>query len=299
MDYCDINDAFNVHSNFEKTIKGFNSFNPTESTLHNIRSGYEFPSENLSTNSLYTDGWGMLNGTDLNSKKSEPDAKCTTHVNSESSPRTERTERTDVEKKNQIKRTNPNYNPIIGTSTNQTPNLTHRECIDIYNNPDDHGQQMFTHALKHISKCSMCENEIKNFSSKKKDSVSKILNADTSIVIPQKPQHSSDIYNSGENQLLDKIDKLLNLVEMNIRQINVLSTSMMQNFNNNSNGSNSQNSNIIDILTTQLLNKKSIEPYAPSAEQNNTPTYIYVLCVGICLVILLLVFDIIMRMGKT
>ena len=40
MSYSNINDAFNINSSFENTIRGLNSFNPINNTIENIRSSY-------------------------------------------------------------------------------------------------------------------------------------------------------------------------------------------------------------------------------------------------------------------
>ena len=39
MSYSSLNDAFNINSDFEKTIRGLNSFNPMNNTIENIKSG--------------------------------------------------------------------------------------------------------------------------------------------------------------------------------------------------------------------------------------------------------------------
>ena len=38
--------------------------------------------------------------------------------------------------------------------------LTHRDCVNIYNNPEFFSENHITFSLKHISKCSMCKQEI-------------------------------------------------------------------------------------------------------------------------------------------
>jgi hypothetical protein len=154
MSYSNINDAFNINSKFENTLRSLTSFNPADNTLENISSGYnsnlnshksqyetelyqKLPHGNYyDSNTQYTmnndtvallsdnTSWESLNGTDLISSDN-------------------------------------NYNKNIYNNS-QTKKLTHRECINIYNNPDTYKDTLLTQALKHVSKCKICKDEIKN-----------------------------------------------------------------------------------------------------------------------------------------
>jgi len=154
MSYSSLNDAFNINSDFEKTIRGLNSFNPMNNTIENIKSGnnsnlsesiHNFESNYFGNvkgkncdsnyqNNFYNpndplpiiDGmysgddnlsWESLNGTDLNSR---------------------------------------------GDNISSSNKLTHRDCIKIYNNPDSYNDKILSQALKHVSKCKDCKENIKN-----------------------------------------------------------------------------------------------------------------------------------------
>jgi len=66
MSYCNINDAFNINSNFEKIIRGMNSFNPMN-TFDNLKTAYNSnlnDSQLISNeinNNIYNDNYYELN----------------------------------------------------------------------------------------------------------------------------------------------------------------------------------------------------------------------------------------------
>ena len=154
MSYSSLNDAFNINSDFEKTIRGINSYNFMNNTMENINSSNNSNLSELNTrvesnyfgntkgnnydpnyqNNFYNpndplpiiDGmysgddnlsWASLNGTDLNSS---------------------------------------------GDNISSSNKLTHRDCIKIYNNPDSYNDRILSQALKHVSKCKDCKENIKN-----------------------------------------------------------------------------------------------------------------------------------------
>lgn len=142
MSYSSLNDAFNINSDFEKTIRGLNSFNPmnnSSETISHFESNYfgDVKGKNCDPNyqnNFYNpndplpiiDGmysgddnlsWESLNGTDLNSR---------------------------------------------GDNISSSNKLTHRDCIKIYSNPDSYNDKILSQALKHVSKCKDCKENIKN-----------------------------------------------------------------------------------------------------------------------------------------
>jgi hypothetical protein len=131
MAYCNISDAFNINQKFDQTVKGLQSFNPSKYELSNMRNSYgtlnSVENENeMSYGAPFNDDQS-LNGTDLSNLLSENQSK------------------------NQI-----------NTQENSKPKLTHRDCINIYTSPKNHSDDIISNALKHITKCPLCKNEIKN-----------------------------------------------------------------------------------------------------------------------------------------
>lgn len=187
MSYSNINDAFNINSNFENMMRGFGTFNPVNNTIENIKSGYnsnlnsnksQFETEyhqknNLSNtnnneqDNLYNSNSNFDNNQRHNSNKN---ISYSTYNNifdsSNDNVSWESLNGTDLtsNKCNDIlvsnSNSNSNSNSTLSNSNHQHK-LTHRECINIYNNPDSQKDNILTQALKHISKCKLCKDEIK------------------------------------------------------------------------------------------------------------------------------------------
>jgi hypothetical protein len=296
MSYCNINDAFNINSNFENTIRGINSFNPLNNTLENIKSGYssnlngqksQFESEyypktkildpnyepdynnyhNPNIPQPLNDGmydgsndnmsWGSLNGTDLLSNN------YGNKVNSSLS--------NTQKKSNSNSNSNSNFITQSISKTN-TPSrkLTHRECINIYNNPDSYKQNVLTQALKHVSKCKLCKDEIKNMiiSSSEKDN---------NIGSKKKNINLNDMLSESENE--SNLQETI-LTQNENKKINASRKNSEDNFNysqtEHNNYLRTNNSKIESEL--KLLNEKingeSNLKYQNAMLQNNLSKYL-------------------------
>lgn len=131
MAYCNISDAFNINQKFDQTVKGLQSFNPSKYELSNMRNSY---------------------GT-LNNVENEYDMSYGAPFNDEQS--LNGTELSNLLSENQSKNQ-------INTQENSKKKLTHRDCVNIYTSPKNHSDDIISNALKHITKCPLCKNEIKN-----------------------------------------------------------------------------------------------------------------------------------------
>lgn len=236
MSYCNINDAFNINSNFENIVRGLNTFNPTNNSIDNIKSGYD---NNLnSKNSIYEDqlknndnynispnfnsmyesnnfndnmSWESLNGTDLSSKKIE----------------------------------------------NKERKLTHRECINIYNNPNSCKVNILSQALKHVTRCKICKEQIK-------DNLIKNPEKEFSDTIKELPNQVKSLINNNEYKNNDLVLKQFQNSNINSNINSNSNPNPNQNLNTNSNinqninpNPNLNKSNIIN--ENNLIQKNYIE----------------------------------------
>ena len=179
MSYSSINDAFNINSNFsnkglsephnnfdkQNFIRGhsLNSFNLLDNTQENYCKPNNLNSAVPFIDSMFTNdnlSWESLNGTEL-----------LTNVGVGS----------EIYKNNNSKSNsiiNSNTNSIINsnTSSNLMKKLTHRECIDIFNNPESYKDYLLTQALRHVSKCKLCKDEIKKLSIEQENNLKSTIN---------------------------------------------------------------------------------------------------------------------------
>lgn len=203
MSYSSLNDAFNINSNFENTIRGLNTFNPINNTMENIKSSHDLNESNYFRNSnnnsntlnnfdrftnsdisyeidgIYANNdnisYESLNGTDLFSYVNKND-----------------------DSKNNLKTNSKTYsNTELNTDLNSNK-LTHRKCINIYNNPDYYKDSTLSQALKHVSKCTMCKNEIKN-SFENNDKINEIKKYKNNDLSTDSNLKNSKIENKIEN----------------------------------------------------------------------------------------------------
>ncbi len=164
MAYCNISDAFNINGKFQETIKGLQSFNPMSSDLANLRNSYGSLTNIQNDYEAPYDGPyetcdKSLNGTNINN--------LLYNQNNQG---------------NQIKNENTNSN-------RSKTRLTHRDCINIYTKPTNHSDEDIGNALKHITKCTMCKEQIK----KLQNSISGVNSSN-----PNLPNMSISNYNQAQ-----------------------------------------------------------------------------------------------------
>lgn len=131
MSYSNINEVFNINNKIEETIQGLQTnFNPTDSTYASLKLA-----NNTLTNvpNQYEPGFESPfdNACDNNSNNSLNGTDLTNLLN----------------KKNNEKKT--------------IKKLTHRDCVNIYCNPNAYNDTSMNNAFKHITKCALCKEEIK------------------------------------------------------------------------------------------------------------------------------------------
>jgi len=269
MSYSSLNDAFNINSDFEKTIRGINSFNPINNTMENIKTSQnsnlnnsipQFESNYFDNNKGNTyeanyqnnfynpndplpiiDGmysgddnlsWESLNGTDLYSR---------------------------------------------GDNTSCSNKLTHRECINIYNNPDSYKDLMLSQALKHVSKCKLCKEEIKksmlintkNNNNTKQTSMSKSETQQTQKQLSNGfKKNLNNINNSNDNlSLMSNYKNFHNPI--NSGSLNLSSQSQSQ----SQSQSNSKIESELKVLSEKINGESNLK-YQNALIQNNISKYL-------------------------
>ncbi len=312
MSYSSLNDAFNINSNFENNIRGFNEFNPIKTNTNKFDFESNYFGQNQESNNSIINGmysgddnlsWESLNGTDLNSKKE-----------------------------------------------NQPQNkLTHRDCINIYNNPDSHNEAILFKALKHVSKCKDCKENIKNktlsneaIKTKNESNLKKKMNDDSNISLSSyrnfhNPKNSGSLNLSSQIQSLSnsKIESELKLLsdkindETNLKYQNALIQNNISKYledleekkkinqkldnifeliksehnikQENVNSTKNVDNNLMNIITSPqfLLNLSKINEHFNTNTNTNTTTTSfesYILYISIFIIMILLIIDIVLRL---
>lgn len=147
MSYSSLNDAFNINSDFEKTIRGKNSFNPMNNTMENIKSGNN-SNLNESITRFESNYFGNTKGKNNFYNPNDPLPIIDGMYSGDDNLSWESLNGTDLNSR--------------GDNISSSNKLTHRDCIKIYNNPDSYNDIILSQALKHVSKCKDCKENIKN-----------------------------------------------------------------------------------------------------------------------------------------
>ncbi len=231
MSYSNINEVFNTNNKIEQTIQGLNTnFNPTDSTYASLK----FANGTL-TNipNQYEPGYESPfdNICDNNSNLSLNGTDLTNLV-------------TKKEEKKTIKK------------------LTHRDCVNIYFNPSNYDDTSMNNAFKHITKCSLCKEEIKKNKNKRKDISSEVQHSNNVITTNNTANNSNSNTNSNtnnsnvnniENQLKilqDKMNEDSNLKYQNTMLQNTI-TKYMEDIEEKKNF-NSKIDKILELLNENL-----------------------------------------------
>ena len=173
MSYSNINDAFNINSNFEKIIQGLNTYNTNDNTIENVRSSCnETPTiESNYFQNKKIKGCSTINNTDFYNPNDVKAYTLSSQMSSYDNPNNPSPIVAPIIDNMFASDDNSSWESLNGTdlySHNdhdekvKNSKLTHRQCIDIYNSPESYKDNILSHALKHVSKCNTCKEEIKN-----------------------------------------------------------------------------------------------------------------------------------------
>jgi hypothetical protein len=268
MSYSSLNDAFNINTDFEKTIRGLNSFNQTNNTIenNNSRNNYNSSESNPHFESNYfgntkgknsdqnyqnnfynpndplpiIDGmytgddnlsWESLNGTDLNSR---------------------------------------------GDNISSSNKLTHRDCIKIYNNPDSYNDRILSQALKHVSKCKDCKENIKNTiltNDIKKNSKSNST-SQQQITKSTNSNMKKNINTINDNtSLLSAYQQFYNPVNSGSLNLSTQSNTQSNNQSNTQSSTNSKIESELKVLSEKINGETNLK-YQNALIQNNISKYL-------------------------
>jgi hypothetical protein len=184
--------------------------------------------------------------------------------------------------------------------------LTHRECIKIYCYPHKNPNNLINNAMKHISRCNMCKNEIKRMNKEKETVEKENLNreynniTEDSLFTDQETKIKDTLVNNTTNDVIEKQLKILNdniCKEQHLKYQNLLMQNSMSKCFEDIEEKKILNNKINKIL--ELLANNSIEKMANNHNQNNNFNYnsieINYITIAITIIILLLIIDIILR----
>lgn len=152
--------------------------------------------------------------------------------------------------------------------------LTHRECIQLYYNPNINSDDYDT-ALKHITKCPLCKDKITN---DKKI----VANNNNEKKININNNSDKNNYNNEQNNSIDKN-----------KYNEMIIQSTIQKYIENIDEKKELNDKINKIY--DLLNQPQKSNYDTSVTKNNYTIELNYITVGITIIILLLLIDIIIR----
>jgi len=281
MSYSSLNDAFNINSDFEKTIRGLNSFNPLNNTNENIKSGNNYNSSE-SMPHIESNYFGHIKGNNYeqNYQNNFYNPNNANNQNNANNP-------LPIIDGMYSGDDNLSWESLNGTDLNSrgdnissSNKLTHRDCIKIYNNPDSYNDKILSHALKHVSKCKDCKDNIKNT----------ILTNDikkSSKFNPTSQQHTTKSTNSNMNKNTNKINDNLSLLSayqqfynpsnsgsLNLSNQSNTKTNVQSNAQSNAQSStNSKIESELKVLSEKINGETNLK-YQNALIQNNISKYL-------------------------
>lgn len=325
MSYCNFNDAFNINSNFEKTIKGLSSLNSINNSLEQIetsKSNSLLENSSLMNSSLY-DG-SYIDSSQLNSLYNEIQSDNDSEFSSvndnytqyETVPK-EELDGTSLKNEMILKKKSNNIDKnLVKNENKKLDNLTHRKCIEIYNNPYKFKNELLTSALKHISKCNICKKEIKKnmISEKKLENIDKILYNNIEDVKLNLRKNNKDKYNIQEQEseynlenklklINDKIDTKINSHDNDKLQNIILENNIAKYIDNYQQQKqlNDKIDKIIKVINNNFTNFEKINEQINNTN-NNLINYqqsfrneLFYLYIGIIIIVILILIDIFIR----
>ena len=198
MSYSSLNDAFNINSDFEKTIRGLNSFNPMNNTMENIKSGSK--STLSESNPLFESNY--FGNCNVKAKNCDPNYQNNFYNPNDPLPIIDGIYSGDDNLSWKSLNGTDLYSRGDNITTNSMTNkLTHRDCIKIYNDPDSYSDTILSKALKHVSKCEDCKKGIKNLiitdlkslnSNEKSNSTKKLIQSNQSAEFKKSSSNNQD-----------------------------------------------------------------------------------------------------------
>ncbi len=266
MSYSSLNDAFNINSDFEKTIRGLNSFNPMNSTMENIKTSQN-SNPNNSTQQFESNYFGNTSGKTFDSNyqnnfynPNDPLPIIDGMYSGDDNLSWESLNGTDLYSR--------------GDNTSTSNKLTHRECIDIYNNPDSYKDLVLTQALKHVSKCKICKEEIKKLmisNDKGENNLKSSLSKSKSET--QQRQQTQQIQKSSSNGLKKDTNDNLSLLSTYQNFNNPINSGSLNLSSHSQPQTNSKIESELKLLSDKINGESNLK-YQNALIQNNISKYL-------------------------
>ena len=283
MSYCDFNNAFkNMNDKFLQTFDGVTS----EDLLFNKVNSEDF---------------------------SFDDKQVQNRVQSNITRSGEYLNGTSIQQLNNINKNNNFYsNRNVNLNNNK---LTHRQCIYLYLNPINNNNPNYQIANRHIAICSICQNEI----NKKVKESFQMVNSNDNVSSTQDITNAAVLDNTN-TVVQDKTNTSIQDINVANRtsaiQSNVNSVSTQSKVNSVSAQSNGNPENKVvslsmselDVLLKNITDRSSNDRYENFSRimqrldynEQNKPLCIEInfMNIAICLLIILLLIDIVLRLKK-
>lgn len=291
MSYSSINDAFNINSKFDNTVRSLRTFNPGNSTMENINSAY---GSNLNDSNVYFESNYFNNSKHSNNSNNSNNYSMEPNFEDYYNPNSVITPSSCIPSPiidGMFANDNTSWESLNGTDllskpeqsnnfgkANTNRKLTHRECINIYNNPSSYKDTILTQGLRHVSKCELCKEEIKNnmilFENKNKSSENSKNNEKQ---INKRTNSNSSDSNTQNNIKYDTINNNQSvnkkLSETNSLFTNNDNVSSNNNLKSKIESSNSKIESELKILNEKINGETNIK-YQNAMLQNNLSKYL-------------------------
>ena len=270
MSYCDFNNAFkNVNDKFLETFDGITSEDLSFNDVNSENLFFDDQNGKNRIQSNITRSEENLNGTSIQYLKNN---SCNSNKNINTNK-------------------NINSNKNINLNNNK---LTHRECIHLYLNPIDNKNPNYQLAQKHITICTLCQNEInkkvqESFETVNLDNipVNTPVNTPTNTPVNTLVNRSSVIQDvNASNRTFtnqSNVNTENKVVSLSMSELEVLLKNITEKTSNNDKYENF--SRMIQKLDDNERNK-------PLCIELNFMN------IAICLLIILLLIDIVLRLKK-
>lgn len=210
-------------------------------------------------------------------------------------------------------------NNLNGTYLTNLPNnkLTHRECINLYLNPQKNNNSMFQQAMKHLQKCHLCKDELYKKINKEKNINEKInkekinnekINIEKNINEKNINYDNKIINYNNKNRLISDNNLIYDnkLSNINSNELEFLLKKYMEEDKNNKMQNMLFETKLSKYFETNQEKKEindnlnkiyNILNYGMKKDDNNKPLSIEInyISIGISILIILLIIDIILR----
>jgi len=170
MSYSYINDAFNMKNNNNSKIDNMQTTNNsysnyeyfTSASINNNQSSNNKPPNNYKEFSTVNVPYAIEDSNDFDNKNDsiKLDIFNINELNIDNYEAPYDNTLTSLDGTTLTNLINENDTKQVYNDNNNNLKLTHRDCVNIYNNPEFFSDNHINFSLKHITKCAVCKQEI-------------------------------------------------------------------------------------------------------------------------------------------